>query len=85
VHGKSEYLLYDESHPTTPVSPYGASKLAAEHYACTYSEVYDLPAVALRYFTVYSPRMRPNMVISNFVSRCINGKSPVIYGDGTQT
>ena len=85
VYGKPEYLPYDEVHPTTPVSPYGASKLAAERYACAYSEVYDLPTVALRYFTVYGPRMRPNMAISNFVSRCVNGESPVIYGDGTQT
>lgn len=85
VYGKPEYLPYDESHPTTPVSPYGASKLAAERYACAYSEVYDLPAVALRYFTVYGPRMRPNMAISNFVSRCLDGLPPVVYGDGTQT
>ncbi|MFB6308717.1 MAG: SDR family oxidoreductase [Haloarculaceae archaeon] len=85
VYGKPQYLPYDEVHPTTPVSPYGASKLAAERYACAYSEVYDLPAVALRYFTVYGPRMRPNMAISNFVSRCLNGEPPVIYGDGTQT
>lgn len=85
VYGKPEYLPYDESHPTTPVSPYGASKLAAERYACTYNEVYDLSVVALRYFTVYGPRMRPNMAISNFVSRCLNGEPPVVYGDGTQT
>jgi len=85
VYGKPEYLPYDESHPTTPVSPYGASKLAAERYTCAYSEVYDLPAVALRYFTVYGPRMRPNMAISNFVSRCLSGEPPVVYGDGTQT
>jgi UDP-glucose 4-epimerase len=68
VYGKPEYLPYDEGHPTTPVSPYGVSKLAAERYGCAYSEVYDLPVVALRYFTVYGPRMRPNMAISNFVS-----------------
>jgi UDP-glucose 4-epimerase len=85
VYGKPEYLPYDEVHPTTPVSPYGASKLAAERYACSYSEVYDMSVVALRYFTVYGPRMRPNMAISNFVSRCLNGESPVVYGDGTQT
>ncbi|MWG34438.1 SDR family oxidoreductase [Halomarina oriensis] len=85
VYGKPRYLPYDEDHPTTPVSPYGASKLAAERYACSYSEVYDLPAVALRYFTVYGPRMRPNMAISNFVSRCLDAESPVVYGDGTQT
>jgi UDP-glucose 4-epimerase len=85
VYGKPQYLPYDEQHPTTPVSPYGASKLAAERYACSYSEVYDFPVVALRYFTVYGPRMRPNMAISNFVSRCMNNEPPVIYGDGTQT
>ena len=85
VYGVPEYLPYDEVHPTTPVSPYGASKLAAERYACAYSEVYDLPAVALRYFAVYGPRMRPNMAITNFVSRCMNDEPPVVYGDGTQT
>jgi UDP-glucose 4-epimerase len=85
VYGKPQYLPYDEEHPTTPVSPYGASKLAAERYACAYNEVYDLSAVALRYFTVYGPRMRPNMAISNFVSRCLNGEPPIVYGDGTQT
>jgi len=85
VYGKPEYLPHDESHPTTPVSPYGASKLAAERYACAYGAVYDLSVVALRYFTVYGPRMRPNMAISNFVSRCLNGEPPVVYGDGTQT
>ena len=86
VYGGGEaYLPFSESDPTTPVSPYGASKLAAERYTCAYNAVYDLPGVALRYFTVYGPRMRPNMAISNFVSRCLNGDPPVVYGDGTQT
>ncbi|MDG5818584.1 SDR family oxidoreductase [Natronococcus sp. A-GB7] len=85
VYGKPESLPYDEDHPTTPVSPYGVSKLAAEQYARVYCEVYGLPTVSLRYFTVYGPRMRPNMAISNFVSRCLNGEPPVIYGDGRQT
>ena len=67
------------------MSPYGASKLAAERYVSAYHEVYDLPTVSLRYFTVYGPRMRPNMAISNFVSRCANGEPPVVYGDGKQT
>jgi UDP-glucose 4-epimerase len=85
VYGIPRSLPYEEDHPTTPVSPYGASKLAAERYACAYGEVYDLRVVALRYFTVYGPRMRPNMAISNFVSRCLNDEPPVVYGDGTQT
>jgi len=85
VYGKPEYLPYDNDHPTEPVSPYGASKLAVEHYMRVYNEVYGLPTVSLRYFTVYGPRMRPNMAISNFVSRCMRGESPEIYGDGKQT
>jgi UDP-glucose 4-epimerase len=85
VYGKPEYLPYDEEHPTTPISPYGASKLAAEHYVRVYNEVYGLPTVSLRYFTVYGPRMRPNMAITNFVSRCLHDEPPVVYGDGTQT
>jgi UDP-glucose 4-epimerase len=85
VYGKPSYLPYDEEHPTTPVSPYGVSKLAAENYVRVYGDLYDIPTVALRYFTVYGPRMRPNMAISNFVSRCMNDESPVVYGDGSQT
>ncbi|WP_117594495.1 GDP-mannose 4,6-dehydratase [Haloprofundus halophilus] len=85
VYGKPQSLPYTEEHPTEPVSPYGVSKLAGEHYARVYDELHDLPTVCLRYFTVYGPRMRPNMAISNFVSRCYNGEPPVIYGDGTQT
>jgi len=85
VYGKPEYLPYDEDHPTTPVSPYGVSKLATEQYARVYHEVYGLPTVSLRYFTVYGPRMRPNMAMTNFVSRCLHGEPPVIYGTGEQT
>lgn len=85
VYGKPEYLPYDEKHPTKPVSPYGVSKLSTDHYARVYNELFDLSTVVLRYFTVYGPRMRPNMAISNFVSRCMNDEPPVVYGDGTQT
>ncbi len=85
VYGKPEYLPYDEAHPTTPVSPYGVSKLATEQYARVYHEAYGLPTVSLRYFTVYGPRMRPNMAMTNFVSRCLHGEPPEIYGDGAQT
>ncbi|WP_247731483.1 SDR family oxidoreductase [Halovivax limisalsi] len=85
VYGHDEYLPYDEDHPTTPRSPYGVTKLTAEHYCRVFTELHDLPTVSLRYFTVYGPRMRPNMAITNFTSRCLDGRPPVIYGDGEQT
>ena len=85
VYGAVEYLPYDEDHQNVPQSPYGVTKLTAEHYCRVWDEVYDLPTVSLRYFTVYGPRMRPNMAITNFTSRCLNGEPPVIYGDGQQT
>lgn len=85
VYGKPKYLPYDEEHPTKPVSPYGVTKVSAEHYARVYHEVYGLPTVSLRYFTVYGPRMRPNMAFTNFVSRCVHKNPPIIYGDGQQT
>ncbi len=83
--GHEAYLPFSETDPTLPISPYGASKLAGERYGMAYAAVYDLPVVATRYFAVYGPRMRPNMAISNFVSRCFTGEAPVVYGDGTQT
>lgn len=85
VYGIPEYLPYDEEHPNSPKSPYAVTKLANEHYCNVFNELYDISTVNLRYFTVYGPRMRPNMAISNFVSRCLNGEPPVIYGDGEQT
>jgi UDP-glucose 4-epimerase len=85
VYGKPDYLPYDEEHPNYPQSPYGVTKLAAEHYCTVWDNLYDVATVSLRYFTVYGPRMRPNMAITNFVSRCLNGEPPVIYGDGEQT
>ena len=85
VYGRPDYLPYDEQHPTYPKSPYATTKLANEHYCKIWNDVYDLPTVSLRYFTVYGPRMRPNMAISNFVSRSLNNRSPVVYGDGEQT
>ena len=85
VYGKVEYLPFDEKHPTQPVSPYGVSKLAAEHYCRVFYEVYGLPTVSLRYFTVYGPRMRPDLAISIFTGKMLKNEPITIFGDGEQT
>lgn len=85
VYGKVVYLPFDEGHPTQPLSPYGVSKLVAEHYCRLYNELYSLPTVSLRYFTVYGPRMRPDLAIPIFTRALIKNKSPPIFGDGEQT
>ncbi|MCE5338472.1 MAG: SDR family oxidoreductase [Methanomicrobiaceae archaeon] len=85
VYGKVQYLPFDEAHPTMPVSPYGVSKLAAEHYCRVFYEVYGLPTVSLRYFTVYGPRMRPDLAISIFTKKMLANEPITVYGDGEQT
>jgi UDP-glucose 4-epimerase len=85
VYGKVKYLPFDESHPTQPVSPYGVSKLAAEHYCRVFYEVYGLPTVSLRYFTVYGPRMRPDLAISIFTKKMLANEPITVFGDGEQT
>ena len=85
VYGRVAYLPFDESHPNQPVSPYGVSKLAAEHYCRVFSEVHGLPTVSLRYFTVYGPRMRPDLAIPRFCKRLLAGEPPVVFGDGEQS
>jgi len=85
IYGKVKYLPFDEKHPTQPVSPYGVSKLAAEHYCRIFYEVYGLPTVSLRYFTVYGPRMRPDLAISIFTGKMLKNEPITIFGDGKQT
>ncbi len=85
VYGTVAYLPFDEHHPTKPVSPYGVSKLAAEQYCRVWYEVYGLPTISLRYFTVYGPRMRPDLAVPRFTKRLLAGEAPVIFGDGEQT
>ncbi len=85
VYGKVQYLPFDESHPTMPVSPYGVSKLAAEHYCRVFYEVYGLPTVSLRYFTVYGPRMRPDLAISIFTKKMLANEPITVFGNGEQT
>jgi len=85
VYGRVQYLPFDEAHPTMPVSPYGVSKLAAEHYCRVFYEVYGLPTVSLRYFTVYGPRMRPDLAISIFTRKMLANEPITVFGDGEQT
>lgn len=85
VYGKVQYLPFDEQHPTQPVSPYGVSKLAAEQYCRVFYEVYGLPTTSLRYFTVYGPRMRPDLAISIFTRKMLANEPITVFGDGEQT
>jgi len=85
VYGKVEYLPLDENHPTTPLSPYGVSKLIAEQYCRVFSEVYGLQTVSLRLFTVYGPRVRPDMAIPIFTQRAMANETIEIFGDGSKT
>lgn len=69
----------------TPVSPYGVTKLAAEHLCRLYSAVHGLPTIALRLFTVYGPRQRPDMAFQQFMTAILSGHAINVYGDGSQT
>jgi nucleoside-diphosphate-sugar epimerase len=68
-----------------PVSPYGVSKLAAEHLCYLYWKNYNVPTISLRYFTVYGPRQRPDMGIYLFIKAIMSGDILTLYGDGLQT
>jgi UDP-glucose 4-epimerase len=68
-----------------PISPYGVSKLAAEHLCYLYWKNFQVPTTILRYFTVYGPRQRPDMAISRFVHAILHGEPITLYGDGNQT
>jgi nucleoside-diphosphate-sugar epimerase len=67
-----------------PISPYGVTKLAAEHLCYLYWKNYGTPSVSLRYFTVYGPRQRPDMAFHKFIKAILHDKPITVYGDGTQ-
>ena len=85
IYGDAEELPVTETALPQPVSPYGVSKLAAEHLCHLYWVNYGVPTVALRYFTVYGPRQRPDMGFHKFIRALLGGDEIVIYGDGNQT
>jgi len=74
-----------EDGPTRPVSPYGVSKLAAEHLCSLYHSNYSVPSVSLRFFTVYGPRQRPDMAFHKFLLAAHTGQPITLFGDGQQT
>jgi UDP-glucose 4-epimerase len=88
IYGEQLTFPTDETHQTTPLSPYGVAKLAVEKYLAYYEAVYGLPYVALRYANVYGPRQDPHGeagVVAIFSERLLRAEPAVINGDGEQT
>lgn len=84
VYGDAQLPMREDS-LAKPVSPYGVTKLAAEHLCYLYWKNFNVPTISLRYFSVYGPRQRPDMAIHKFVKAILNEEMMVVYGDGTQT
>ncbi len=85
VYGDAEMFPTKESALPQPVSPYGVTKLAAEHLTLLYTKNFGLPAVSVRYFTVYGPRQRPDMAFARFMEALVDGEAIEVFGDGEQT
>ena len=92
VYASSSSVYGDaQAYPTTedvcphPVSPYGVTKLAAEHLCELYRVTSNVPTVSLRLFTVYGPRQRPDMAFSRLLSASLSGSPFLLYGDGEQS
>ena len=84
VYGASKTIPFSENeHLTQTLSPYAATKVAGEFLCSTYSHLYNLRVVALRYFTVYGPRQRPDLAIHQFTRRIYAGQAIDQFGDGT--
>ena len=88
VYGETARLPLVESAPKLPASPYGTAKLASEYYLATFSQLYGLETVALRYSNVYGPRQNPHGeagVVAIFTHRVLAGQPLTVFGDGGQT
>ena len=85
VYGDGVQIPMREDALPQPVSPYGVTKLAAEHLCHLYWVNYHVPAVSLRYFTVYGPRQRPDMAFNRFLRAIQTGRAIQLFGDGEQT
>ena len=89
VYGQTEQMPLREDQPTNPISPYAASKFAAELYGQLFARSFSLETVSVRYFNVFGPRQSLDneyaVVIPKFITCLLRGESPPVYGDGTQS
>lgn len=84
VYGNPAQLPIRETDPTVPISPYGASKLAAERYTAVYSQIYGVRATSLRFFSIYGPRQRKQVVYDLLCKLYANPAQIEVLGDGSQ-
>jgi len=84
VYGSADRYPTLETDVPAPVSPYGVTKLAAEHLCSLYHHNFGVPTVSLRYFTVYGPRQRPDMATHRLIDSALTGSEFTMFGDGSQ-
>lgn len=85
LYGDAATIPVAEDALPRPLSPYGVTKLAAEHLCQLYWANHRVPTTAVRYFTVYGPRQRPDMAFHRFITAALSNQPITIYGDGSQT
>jgi UDP-glucuronate 4-epimerase len=83
VYGDGKVPFREDDEDLRPVSPYGVSKLLAEHYVRIYAQLHGIRATCLRFFTVYGPRQRPEMAIHLFTDAIAQGREILMFGDGS--
>lgn len=84
IYGNCKEEIFSENLKVSePISPYAASKSACEQFLYTYSKLFDIQVVALRFFTVFGPRQRPDLAIRKFIDLIKENKPIPVYGDGT--
>jgi UDP-glucuronate 4-epimerase len=86
VYGEAMRVPFDETDPAdAPISIYAATKRAGEHLCATHAALHDAAVIALRFFTVYGPRQRPDLAIRKFATALLEGRPLQLHGDGTSS
>jgi UDP-glucose 4-epimerase len=89
IYGDTPTLPKDEEMPSDPLSPYALQKYIGEKYCRLFYQLYDLDTVSLRYFNIFGPKQDPNSVYSavipRFIDALLQGRPPIIFGDGEQS